>query len=480
LAITKIAAVNLYAFRNSTSTALPYLLGWLSPTNHSQHTLKTQTVMEQQKSFVSWFRDSSPYIHAHRNKTFIISFGGEAVLADDFDHHVHDFALLSSLGIRLVLVHGIRPQIDQRLNKLKAPFLFHKHLRITNDLALQCVKEAAGLVRVEIEALLSMGLANSPMAGAKIKVASGNFVTAKPIGVIDGIDYCHTGEVRRIDSTAIHQQLDQNNVVLISPIGYSPSGEIFNLSAEQVATAVSIALKAEKLILLTEQSCCSPDNGEQVQQMTTAEAETFLQQDIPDAVSLPLKAAIQSCQAGVARVHLIDRAYDGALLLELFTRNGIGTLISSMPYEDLRPAILNDIGGILELIKPLEQQGKLTKRSREKIEMEIADYIVIERDGLIIGCTALYPDEQHQLGVIACLAVHPDYQGSARGSRMLDYVYCKARQLALKKLFVLSTQTMHWFIERGFLSSDINSLPDPLRKLYNPLRNSKILRKEIE
>jgi len=438
--------------------------------------------MESQKSFVNWFRDSSPYIHAHRNKTFVISFGGEAVLADDFDHHVHDFALLSSLGIRLVLVHGIRPQIDQRLNKLNAPALFHNNLRITDDLALQCVKEAAGLVRVEIEALLSMGLANSPMAGSELKVASGNFVTAKPIGVVEGIDYCHTGEVRRIDSAAIHQQLDQNNIVLISPIGYSPSGEIFNLSAEQVATAVAIALKAEKLILLTEQSCCNPDNGEQIRQMTTAEAHAFLQghQAISDAISLPLKAAIQSCQAGIARVHLIDRTHDGALLLELFTRDGIGTLISSTPFEELRQATLSDIGGILELIKPLEQQGILARRSREKIEMEIADYIVIERDGLIIGCTALHPDEQGHFGAIACLAVHPDYRGSARGNRMLDYVYRKARKLALKKLFVLSTQTMHWFIERGFLSSDINSLPDPLKALYNPQRNSKILCKDIE
>jgi amino-acid N-acetyltransferase len=437
--------------------------------------------MEPQKSFVSWFRNSSPYIHAHRNKTFVISFGGEAILADDFEHHVHDFALLSSLGIRLVLVHGIRPQIDQRLNKLNTPALFHKHLRITNDLALQCVKEAAGLVRVEIEALLSMGLANSPMAGAKIKVASGNFVTAKPIGVIDGVDYCHTGEVRRIDSAAIHQQLDQNNVVLISPIGYSPSGEVFNLSAEQVATAVSIALKAEKLILMTEQSCCNPDNGEQIQQMTTVEANAFVQQhlDISSSMSLPLKAAIQSCQSGVDRVHLINRTQDGALLLELFSRDGIGTLISSTPFEELRPANLNDIGGILELIKPLEQQGILTKRSREKIEMEIADYIVIERDGLIIGCTALHPDVQSRFGAIACLAVHPDYQGSARGNRMLEYVYRKARQLGLKKLFVLSTQTMHWFIERGFLSSDITQLPDQLKALYNPQRNSKILCKEM-
>lgn len=437
--------------------------------------------MEPQKSFVSWFRDSSPYIHAHRNKTFVISFGGEAVLADDFDHHVHDFALLNSLGIRLVLVHGIRPQIDQRLTKLDVPASFHKNLRITDDLALQCVKEAAGLVRVEIEALLSMGLANSPMAGAKIKVASGNFVIAKPIGVIDGIDYGHTGEVRRIDSAAIHQQLDQDNVVLISPVGYSPSGEVFNLSAEQVATAVSIALKAEKLVLLTEQGCCNPDNGEQIQQMTTAEADAFLQQhsDISTDISLPLKAAMQSCQAGIDRVHLIDRTIDGALLLELFSRDGIGTLISATAFEELRPATLNDIGGILELIKPLEQQGKLAKRSREKIEMEIADYIVIERDGLIIGCTALHPNQQNRFGAIACLAVHPDYQGAARGNRMLEYVYHRAGELKLKKLFVLSTQTMHWFIERGFLSSDISDLPNQLKALYNPQRNSKILCKEM-
>ena len=438
--------------------------------------------MQSQKSFVTWFRDSSPYIHAHRNKTFVIFFGGEAVLADDFNHHVQDFALLSSLGVRLVLVHGIRPQIDQRLKTLNVPALFHKHLRITDDLALQCVKEAAGLVRVEIEALLSMGLANSPMAGCGLKVASGNFVTAKPIGVIDGIDYCHTGEVRRINSVAIHQQLDQNNVVLISPVGYSPSGEIFNLSAEQVATAVSIALKAEKLILLTEQSCCNPNNGEEIRQMTTDEADAFLQQhqDIGDIIRLSLKAAIQSCRAGIERVHLINRAVDGALLLELFSRDGIGTLISSTPFEGLRPAILDDIGGILELIKPLEQQGVLAKRSREKIEMEIADYIIIERDGLIIGCTALHPNKEGHFGAIACLAVHPDYRGSARGNRLLEYVYRKAGKLGLKKLYVLSTQTMHWFIERGFLSSDINSLPDPLKAMYNPHRNSKILCKDIE
>ncbi|MGZ8194686.1 MAG: amino-acid N-acetyltransferase, partial [Methylosarcina sp.] len=374
--------------------------------------------MVSNQSFVNWFRDSSPYIHAHRNKTFVINFGGEALLDPDFDHLVHDFALLKSLGIRLVLVHGIRPQIDERLKKLDAPALFHNNLRITSDLALQCVKEAAGTARVEIEALLSLGLANTPMAGYGLKVASGNFVTAKPIGVIDGIDYGHTGEVRRIDGAAISQQLDQDAIVLISPIGYSPSGEVFNLSAEQVATQVAIALEAEKLILLTEQGFNYPESGEPIQQMTTAEARSFLDHypDLPNTVSLPLKAAIQSSNAGVSRVHLIDRTTDGALLLELFTRNGIGTLISATPFEDIRPATLNDIGGILELIKPLEQQGILAKRSREKIEVEIADYIVIERDGLIIGCSALHAHKHDHFGAIACLAVHSDYRGGARGN----------------------------------------------------------------
>jgi amino-acid N-acetyltransferase len=438
--------------------------------------------MELQNAFVSWFRNSSPYIHAHRNKTFVISFGGEAVLADDFDHHVHDFALLSSLGIRLVLVHGIRPQIDQRLTRLNVPARFHNNLRITDDLALQCAKEAAGLVRVEIEALLSMGLANSPMSGSGLKVASGNFVTAKPLGVIDGVDYCHTGEVRRIDSNAIQQQLEQKNVVLISPIGYSPTGEVFNLSAEQVATAVAISLKAEKLILLTEQNFKNPDNNQPIRQMTSDEADLFLKKhnDTPNTIALPLKAAIQSCQSGVKRGHLIDRTVDGALLLELFSHDGIGTLISSTPFEALRPATLNDIGGILELIKPLEQQGKLAKRSREKIEMEIADYIVLDIDGLIIGCMALHADAQGQFGAIACLAVHPDYQGAARGQRLFEHVCQKAKHLKLKKLFLLSTQTAHWFIERGFQPSTISSLPESLKVLYSPERKSKVLCKFIE
>jgi amino-acid N-acetyltransferase len=342
---------------------------------------------------------------------------------------------------------------------------------------LQCVKEAAGLVRVEIEALLSMGLANSPMAGAKIKVASGNFITAKPLGIIDGTDYQHTGQVRRIEYAAIHQQLDQDNVVLISPIGYSPSGEVFNLAAEQVATEVAIALQAEKLILLTEYSYTK--DQQLIQQMTTSEAKILLEQQMTTAESNSLNTAIQSCQQGVKRVHLINRKIDGALLLELFTRDGTGTLISATAFESIRSANLNDIAGILELIKPLEQQGILVKRSREKLEMEINDYIVIERDGLIIGCTAYHVIKNTKSAEIACLAIHPDYQKTARGNNLLEHLIEKAKKQKLGMLFVLSTQTIQWFIERGFKPVDVNALPDQRKQFYNYKRNSKVLSKEL-
>lgn len=434
--------------------------------------------MQQATEFVNWFRNSSPYIHAHRNRTFVIFFSGVAVTEADFDNLIHDFALLKSLGVRLVLVHGIRPQIDERLLQQGDIPKFHHHLRITDATTLQYVKQAAGLVRVEIEALLSMGVSGSPMAGAKIRVASGNFVTAKPLGVLDGIDYCYTGQVRRIDTQAIHQQLDQNNVVLISPIGYSPSGEIFNLSAEEVATEVAIALQAEKLILLTEQACLSPDKQQTIQQMTTEQASALLPA-LPETVAHSLQAAIQSCRKGVERAHLIDRHLDGALLLELFTRDGVGTLISSHEFETIRPATLDDIGGIMELIKPLEQQGILVKRSREKLEMEIGDYIVIERDGLIIGCTAFHILQDKQNAELACLAVHPDYRKGARGNRLLEYLIDNAQKQAIRRLFVRSTQTVHWFVERGFAACEIGDLPEPMKSAYNYQRNAKVLFKDV-
>ncbi|NOQ13320.1 MAG: amino-acid N-acetyltransferase [Methyloprofundus sp.] len=437
--------------------------------------------MHNSDSFVNWFRDSSPYIHAHRNRTFVIYFGGEAVLDETLNTLVHDFALLNSLGIRLVLVHGIRPQIDQRLQQQNKHSQFHQQLRITDDTALQCVKESAGLIRVEIESLLSLGIANSPMSGAKIRVISGNFVTAQPLGILDGIDYQHTGKVRRIDTSAIEQQLDLGHVVLISPVGYSPSGELFNLSAEQLATEIAVALQAEKLILMTEQSCLSTESGQLIAQMTTCETQYLIDNETQLATSTKcaLQSAIHGCQSGVERVHILNRKIDGALLIELFSRDGIGTLISSIEFETLRPALLSDIPGILDLIRPLQQQGFLIARSVEHLEININDYIVIDRDGLIIGCSALHKISNSSAGLIACLAVHPDYQRSARGNQLLEQLFIDAQQNALQQLFALSTQTMHWFKERGFQESYFDALPLALQENYNHIRNAKVLKIDV-
>ncbi len=436
--------------------------------------------MNTNASFVNWFRDSSPYIHAHRHRTFVIYFGGEALLDDSFTNLIHDFALLNSLGIRLVLVHGIRPQIDNALKIRGQSSQFYKALRITGKQSLQCVKESAGLVRVDIEALLSQGVANSPMSGAKLRVISGNFITAQPLGVIEGVDFQYTGKVRRIDNTAIQQQLDCGNITLISPIGYSPSGDLFNLSAEQVATEIAISLQAEKLILMTEQSCQSA-SGELIAQMTTHETKRFinLESQLATSTQQALKSAIHGCQSGVKRVHILNRLIDGALLTELFSRDGIGTLISSTQFEALRPAIISDIPGILELISPLEKKGILISRSPEQLEINIADYIIIERDGLIIGCTALHPIEDSQTGLIACLAIHPDYQKSARGNQLLEELLKKAAQQGFSQVFAFSTQSMQWFIERGFSEKDANQLPNGLQTSYNPARNAKVLCKLI-
>jgi amino-acid N-acetyltransferase len=434
----------------------------------------------EQSRFVRWFRDSSPYIHAHRGRTFVVSFGGEALADGLFDNLVHDFALLNSLGVKLVLVHGARPQVEQRLKLRGGQMHYVDGLRVTDAQALECVKEAAGTVRVEIEALLSMGLAHSPMAGARIRVTSGNFVVARPLGVRGGVDFGHTGEVRRVDVDGIRGKLDQGEVVLLSPIGYSPTGEVFNLGAEEVAVAVAAALRADKLLLLTEQDCRRPDDGSPIRQLTTAEAEALLKSSaLAEDAAAHLKAAVNACLRGVRRAHLLNRRTDGAALLELFTRDGVGTLVSLSPFETLRQAEVKDVAGILELIKPLEKKGVLVKRSREHLETEVHDYSVIERDGMILGCAALHPYPEQAMGELACLALHADYRGENRGDRLLEHIEAKARGLGLTKLFALTTQTAHWFREHGFEPAAVADLPPTRQASYNPRRNSKILLKRL-
>jgi amino-acid N-acetyltransferase len=434
------------------------------------------------EAFVSWFRGSSPYIHAHRGRTFVISIGGEAVADPGFANLIHDLALLHGLGIRLVLVHGARPQIEERLNTRQVQMQYINGLRVTDEAALTCVKEAAGAVRVEIEALLSMGLANSPMAGLRIRAASGNFVTAKPIGVRDGVDYSHTGEVRRIDGEGIKQRLDSGAITIVPPLGYSPTGEVFNLSAPEVAAAVAIALNADKLISLVEGKGLSDSRHRLIPNLEPRELDSILKRrkSLPEDLLQHLRAALSACRSGVKRVHLLNRQLDGVLLQELFTRDGVGTLITAEPYEDMRTARIDDVLGLLELIQPLESQGTLVRRSRERLENEIGRFTIMERDGLVIGCAALYPYKDKKMAELACVAVHPNYRDGGRGERLLAQMEGLAKDQGIRQLFLLTTQTAHWFRERGFVPSSLDELPMQRRQLYNYRRNAKVFVKQLD
>ncbi len=432
--------------------------------------------------FVAWFRSVAPYINAFRGKTFVVAFGGEVVADGKFVELTHDLNLLASLGVRLVLVHGARPQIEQHLSHNQIDDHYHHGIRLTDASTMLCVKEAVGRVRFEIEALLSMGLANSPMANADIRVAGGNFITAQPMGVIHGVDLLHTGNVRKVDTAAIRDRLAYNEVVLLSPLGFSPTGEIFNLTLEDVATSTAIALDADKLIFLMDTDGVMDKKGKLIGELTIANANDILgsKRKLPDDVGLFLPCAIRACEGGVTRTHLISRHIDGAVLQELFSDVGVGSMVVESTLNTLRDATIDDVGAILQILEPLETEGILVRRSRELLEREIDRFVVLEHDHIIIGCAALYPFANEKTAELACLAIQPAYRRHGYGDALLNYISAEAREQKLNKLVVLTTRTAHWFVERGFTETDISALPEQKKQLYNYQRRSKVFVKKLK
>lgn len=429
--------------------------------------------------YVNWLRHASPYINSHRDCTFVVMLPGEGVAHPNFGNIVHDLVLLHSLGVRLVLVHGSRPQIEARLAARGLTPHFHRDLRITDGPTLECVIDAVGQLRIALEARLSMDIAASPMQGSRLRVSTGNFVTARPIGVVDGIDYHHTGEVRRVDRKGIGRLLDERTIVLLSPLGYSPTGEIFNLACEDVATRVAIDLGADKLILFGAERGLIDESGKLVRELRPQQVPPHLTRLGNNYQAELLDAAAQACRAGVKRSHMVSYADDGSLLTELFTRDGGGTLVDQEQFESLREATIDDVGGLIDLITPLEDQGILVRRSREVLEREIGQFTIVERDGLIIACAALYPIADSEAGELACLAVNPEYRHGGRGDELLERIEERARAQGLKTLFVLTTRTAHWFRERGFQPSGVERLPVARASLYNFQRNSQIFEKTL-
>ncbi len=442
------------------------------------------------KQYVSWFRHSSPYINAYRGKVFVILLPGEAIAHENFHNIAHDITLLNSLGGKLALVHGARPQIDEALKNagLKADLQeephgkTHHRLRVTDVDSLNHIKQVVGKMRIDIEALFSMGLINSPMHGADINICGGNFVVAKPYGILNGIDYAHTGEIRKVDSEAIQKQLDNNNIVLLSNLGFSATGEVFNLTAEEVAAETAIALQADKLLIYSHDAGILDKEGVAISKLSADQAQKLISEKIAKGGAgealKNLELSVRACRAGVKRSQVISYVEDGALLTELFTRDGIGTLITKELVEQIRPATIKDIGGIMDLIQPLEQQGILVHRSREKLEAEISHFFVIQREGMIIACAALFIHDNHT-AELACVATRDEYRNNKYGQAVFEHIEQKALEQGVKKLFVLTTKSPHWFVEKGFAEGSVDSLPLEKKSLYNYQRNSKVLEKTL-
>ncbi|WIM83275.1 amino-acid N-acetyltransferase [Gallibacterium anatis] len=433
---------------------------------------------------VQWFRQSTPYVTAHRNKTFVIMLDGNTTSSPNFSNIIDDISLLHSLGIKLVIVFGARKQINDALAEAHIAERYHKNIRVTDPQTLHLVKQVVGSLQFDITARLSLRMNNITHNGVP-NVVSGNFVIAQPLGVDDGVDYQLSGKVRKIDSEGIKQQLERNAIVVISPIGVSVTGETFNLAFEELAAQIAIKLKAEKVIGFCEKQGIIDKNQQVIADLTLLAAEEHLHQLIAkDAYHSSearfLQTALEACRNGVKRAHLLSYLEDGSLLQELFSRDGIGTQISLESSEIVRIANIKDIPNLLALIHPLEQQGILVKRSREQLEMEIDHYTIIDRDGVIIACAALNPYFEEKMAEMACVAVHPDYRNSSRGDILLSHIQKRAIALGIKKLFVLTTRTVHWFQERGFEIANVEDLPQEKREKYNYQRRSKILIQPLE
>ena len=432
------------------------------------------------EQFVAWLRSVAPYIHAFRGRTMVVAFAGELVVSGRLNALVQDLSLLHAMGMRLVLVFGSRPQIDEQMTLRGVSSRYHSGIRITDSVALECAKEAVGETRLDIEAAFSQGLPNTPMAHSTVRVVSGNFVTARPVGIVDGVDFEHTGIARKVDVQTIRLALNSGALVLLPPLGFSPTGEAFNLAMEDVACATAVALDADKLIFVTENGGVVDRDGRLMTEITESQARAILAAEYltPDAADY-LRYAVKACDGGVARAHIVPLSMDGSVLLELFLHDGVGSMIVEETLEALREASLDDVGGILAIIRPLEEDGTLVKRDRALIEREIQNFTVIEHDGVIFGCAALYAYPEDDTGELACLAVNPQAQGQGDGERLLQRIEQRARAAGLRRLFVLTTRTAHWFQKRGFTVGSVDDLPRARKNLYNWQRKSQVLTKVL-
>lgn len=419
---------------------------------------------------VSDLRGILQYVPRFREKIFVVALDGEIVASPNFANILLDLAVLRSLSIKVILVHGAGQQIAQLAAERAVTISNADGTGITDDPTLKVSLEAATNVMNEImQGLTSVDL----------RAVYGNAIIAHPAGILGGVDFLNTGRVERVDTKSLHLFLTEGIIPVISPIGYDGEGKTFRVNSDSIALEVAEAMQAMKIIYLSASEGVVV-NGELIGQLSIVEAEDFVKKKraaLEPSVLSKLDHAARACRLGVARVHLLNGLHDEALLSEVFSHEGIGTMVYSNEYQQIRRVFKKDVRAVMTLIRQSVNNEELVKRTRADILAHLEDYWVLELDRNLVGCVALHLYPEHQMAELACLYVSKGSEGQGHGRKLMNFADQLAAEKGAKQIFALSTQAFNFFQQKGgYAEATPDLLPPERRKKYDAgARKSKVM-----